>query len=168
MSAASPGGAIPALVLGGSGYVAGELLRLLAGHPHFRLAGILSDSKPGEAIAHSFGHLAAAYPDTCFSSQQQIEAIVARERNLAIFSAAPHGAAAALIDTLLSRSEAAFGADGSAGGAGVHVVDISADCRDRSAAAYEGVDRHARSFLRRLFPGVCERSRGHLPRSECE
>ncbi len=63
MSAASPGGAIPALVLGGSGYVAGELLRLLAGHPHFRLAGILSDSKPGEAVAHSFGHLAAAYPE---------------------------------------------------------------------------------------------------------
>ena len=26
---------IPAVVLGGTGYVAGELLRLLAGHPHF-------------------------------------------------------------------------------------------------------------------------------------
>ena len=32
---------IPAIVLGGTGYVAGELLRLIAGHPNFELAGIL-------------------------------------------------------------------------------------------------------------------------------
>src|SRR5689334_24266464 len=34
---------IPAIVLGGTGYVAGELLRLLAGHPNFQLAGVMSD-----------------------------------------------------------------------------------------------------------------------------
>ena len=31
---------IPAVVLGGTGYVAGELLRLLAGHPTLSLAGL--------------------------------------------------------------------------------------------------------------------------------
>jgi N-acetyl-gamma-glutamyl-phosphate reductase len=149
MSPTSPGGAIPALVLGGSGYVAGELLRLLAGHPHFRLAGILSDSKPGEAVAHSFGHLAAAYPDTCFSSQQQIEAIVTRERQIAIFGAAPHGAAAALIDGLLCRSESAFGAGAA------RVVDISADFRYRSAVAYEGIYHHAHGAPGRLAHFTC-------------
>ena len=29
----------PAVVLGGTGYVAGELLRLIAGHPRLELAG---------------------------------------------------------------------------------------------------------------------------------
>jgi N-acetyl-gamma-glutamylphosphate reductase len=39
---------IPAIVLGGTGYVSGELLRLLLGHPNFALAGVMSDSAPGE------------------------------------------------------------------------------------------------------------------------
>ncbi|HEX4024386.1 MAG TPA: N-acetyl-gamma-glutamyl-phosphate reductase [Steroidobacteraceae bacterium] len=148
MSAAAR--SIPAVVLGGSGYVAGELLRLLAGHPHFSLAGVLSDSKPGEAVAGSFGHLAAAYPDTRFSSQHEIEAIVARERELAIFCAAPHGTAAALIDALLSRSQSAFGRAQAA-----HVVDISADFRYRSAAAYESVYHHAHGAAGRLGEFTC-------------
>ena len=41
---------VPTIVLGGTGYVAGELLRLIAGHPHLELAGILSDSAPGEPV----------------------------------------------------------------------------------------------------------------------
>ena len=41
---------VPTIVLGGTGYVAGELLRLIAGHPNLALAGILSDSQPGELI----------------------------------------------------------------------------------------------------------------------
>ena len=32
----------PAYVLGGTGYVAGEVLRLIAGHPQLELGGILS------------------------------------------------------------------------------------------------------------------------------
>ncbi len=32
---------VPTIVLGGTGYVAGELLRLVAGHPSLKLAGIL-------------------------------------------------------------------------------------------------------------------------------
>ena len=39
---------IPAIVLGGTGYVSGELLRLILGHPNFALAGVMSDSSPGE------------------------------------------------------------------------------------------------------------------------
>jgi hypothetical protein len=40
----------PTIVLGGTGYVAGELLRLIAGHPNLKLAGVLSDSQPGEPV----------------------------------------------------------------------------------------------------------------------
>ena len=55
---------MPAIVLGGTGYVAGELLRLIAGHPRLDLAGILSDSQPGSPVAAAFPHLRSAYPDT--------------------------------------------------------------------------------------------------------
>jgi N-acetyl-gamma-glutamylphosphate reductase len=109
---------IPTLVLGGTGYVAGELLRLIAGHPHLELAGILSDSQPGEPVAKSFGHLASAYPDTKFSSLEEIEQLIATLPRSAVFSAAPHGASAALIDRLLTKAEAA--------GTKPSVVDISA------------------------------------------
>jgi N-acetyl-gamma-glutamyl-phosphate reductase len=138
---------IGAIVLGGTGYVAGELLRLIAGHPHFELRGVLSESQPGEAVAKSFRHLAAAYPEQRFQSQAQIEQLVAGEDSLAIFSAAPHGAAAALIDRLLARAEAA--------GRTPRVVDISADFRYRSAADYEAVYRHAHGAPGRIAAFSC-------------
>ena len=58
--------AIPTIVLGGTGYVAGELLRLIAAHPNFTLAAVMSESQPGEPIARAFPHLAAAYPQERF------------------------------------------------------------------------------------------------------
>jgi len=123
------------------------LLRLIASHPQFSLAGIISDSKPGEAVAQAFAHLAAAYPEERFSSQAEIETIVARETSTAIFSAAPHGAAAALIDALLTKAESA--------GRQPHVVDISADFRYASSAAYEAVYGHAHGAPARLGSFTC-------------
>jgi N-acetyl-gamma-glutamyl-phosphate reductase len=138
---------IPAVVLGGTGYVAGELLRLLAGHPNFALAGIMSDSRPGEPVAAAFGHLAAVYPQDRFKSQPEIEAIIGREQEAAIFCAAPHGAAATLIDALLTHATAA--------GRTPHVVDISADFRFRSAAQYEQVYKHPHGAPARLHSFSC-------------
>ena len=147
---------IPTVVLGGTGYVAGELLRLIAGHPHFELAGVLSDSQPGESLAAAFRHLATAYPQERFKSSEQIETIVRNQPSAAIFSAAPHGAAAALIDRLLSAAESA--------GRSPHVVDISADFRYSSAAAYEAVYRHAHGAPGRIDSFVCALPE-HLPRA---
>lgn len=146
---------LPALVLGGSGYVAGELLRLLAVHPVFRVAAVLSDSRPGERIAASFGHLAGAYPEQRFCSLAEAEQLVAREPAVAIFCAAPHGAAAALIDGLLSSAEAAHGAAPARPGRATRVVDISADYRYRDAGAYERVYRCAHGAPARLAAFTC-------------
>ena len=66
-------GKTPAIVLGGTGYVAGELLRLIAGHPYFELAGVMSDGQPGEALAAAFPHLEPAYAHTVFQSRAEIE-----------------------------------------------------------------------------------------------
>ncbi|MEN9706267.1 MAG: hypothetical protein RLZZ393_2146 [Pseudomonadota bacterium] len=138
---------IPAIVLGGTGYVAGELLRLIAGHPNLELAGILSDSQPGEPVAKSFGHLAPVYPTTKFSSQAEIEALVAQLPRSAIFSAAPHGASASLIDRLLTVAEAA--------GTKPSVVDISADFRYPTDEAYAAVYKHAHGAPARLPQFSC-------------
>ncbi len=56
----------PVIVLGGTGYVAGDLLRLIAAHPQLELKGVLSDSQPGEPVAKSFVHLAPVYPELKF------------------------------------------------------------------------------------------------------
>jgi N-acetyl-gamma-glutamyl-phosphate reductase common form len=138
---------IPTIVLGGTGYVAGELLRLIAGHPNLELAGILSDSQPGEPVAKSFGHLAPVYPDTKFSSIEEIEQLISTLPRSAVFSAAPHGASAALIDRLLTRAEAA--------GTKPSVVDISADYRFSSNAAYAAVYKHDHGAPARLPQFTC-------------
>jgi N-acetyl-gamma-glutamyl-phosphate reductase common form len=148
---------IPTVVLGGSGYVAGELLRLLAAHPHFELAGVLSESKPGEPVASAFPHLTSAYPDLRFASRVQIEAALLAASSSAIVSAAPHGAAAPLIDALLSAAERA--------GRRPRVVDISADFRYRSADAYRAVYGHAHGAPGRLAEFTCAvpEHLAHLP-----
>lgn len=106
-----------AIVLGGTGYVAGELLRLIAGHPRLELAGVLSDSQPGTVVAAAFPQLASAYPAQKFASLEEIESLLRRTPNSALFSAAPHGVAAGIIDRLLTAAEA--------GGVHTHCVDIS-------------------------------------------
>ncbi len=143
MSSAS----IPTIVLGGTGYVAGELLRLIAGHPRFDLLGIMSDSQPGERVAKAFPHLASAYADTVFSSQQEIAELLARTPSSAVFCAAPHGVAAALIDSLLTYAQGHGGKP--------RVVDISADYRYASADAYAAVYKHAHGAPARIREFTC-------------
>ncbi len=138
---------IPTVVLGGSGYVAGELLRLLAAHPVFAVAGVLSDSKPGEPVAGAFPHLACAYPEMRFKSQPEIEALLAEAPRSAVLSAAPHGVAAPLIDGLLAAAERA--------GRRPRVVDISADFRYRSSEAYRSVYGHEHGAPQRLGEFTC-------------
>ncbi len=138
---------IPAIVLGGTGYVSGELLRLIVGHPNFALAGVMSDSAPGELAGKSFPHLAGTLGDLAFKSQADIAALIASEPTSAVFCAAPHGAAAALIDSLLKASEAA--------GTRPRFVDISADFRFATAAAYEAVYKHPHGAPHRLSQFTC-------------
>jgi N-acetyl-gamma-glutamyl-phosphate reductase len=138
---------IPAIVLGGTGYVSGELLRLLLGHPNFALAGVMSDSAPGELAGKSFPHLAGLLGETAFKSQTDIAALIASEPTSAVFCAAPHGAAAALIDALLKTAEAACTRP--------RFVDISADFRFATASGYEAVYKHAHGAPHRLGQFTC-------------
>lgn len=138
---------IPTLVLGGTGYVAGELLRLIVGHPGLKLAAILSDSQPGESVAKSFTHLAPSLGDMKFSSLDEIKKLAATLPSCAILSAAPHGVSAALIDEVLSAAEAA--------GKQPRLVDISADYRYATADAYQAAYKHAHGAPHRLAQFTC-------------
>ena len=142
------GAAIPTVVLGGSGYVAGELLRLLAGHPRFRLAAAVSESRPGTPIAEAFPHLAGALPDTArFASLDQARDRLVPGAPLALLSALPHGHSAATVDRLLGEAEAR--------GADLRVVDLSADFRLATAAQYEAVYKQPHPAPARLAEFVC-------------
>jgi N-acetyl-gamma-glutamyl-phosphate reductase len=138
---------IPTIVLGGTGYVAGELLRLIAGHPNFELAAIMSDSQPGEFVGKAFPHLASVYGDTKFKSQDEVERLLAELPQSAVFGAAPHGVSHVLIDSLLKRAASA--------GTKPRVVDISADYRFSSPEAYEAVYKHAHGAPDRIRDFTC-------------
>ena len=137
----------PAFVLGGTGYVAGELLRLIAQHPRLEVAAVMSDGQPGTRVAAAFPHLASAYPALEFAELAELESRIRRTRRSALFCAAPHGAAAALIDRLLAAAEA--------GGTETHCVDISADYRYASADAYQAVYKHAHGAPARIREFTC-------------
>jgi N-acetyl-gamma-glutamyl-phosphate reductase common form len=137
----------PTIVLGGTGYVAGELLRLIAGHPQLELSAILSDSQPGAPVAAAFPHLRSAYPQLKFASLDEVDSLMRRTQETALFSAAPHGVAAGVVDRLLKAAESS--------GARAHCVDISADFRYSDAGVYETVYQHAHGAPARIKDFTC-------------
>jgi N-acetyl-gamma-glutamyl-phosphate reductase len=138
---------IPAIELGGTGYVAGELLRLLAAHPYLDLAAVASDSQPDEPVAQFFRHLQPVLPHLRFAGHDEVVEYVTANPVTAVFSAAPHGVSAAMVDRLLGAAEHA--------GTQPRVVDISADFRFRTAEAYEAVYKHAHGAPARLEQFTC-------------
>lgn len=134
--------AIPVAVVGGTGYVAGEVLRLLAGHPVFTLDAVVSHAHGGEPVANAFPHLAGVLPDGI--AFQALPAWIEREWRAGavrgVFLALPHGETSKVVAGLL---------DG-LGPPDVHLVDLSADFRYPEAADFEriyGVEHAAKGHL---------------------
>jgi N-acetyl-gamma-glutamyl-phosphate reductase len=120
-----------AIVLGASGYVGAECLRLIEGHPRLTLKAAVSESKAGESITSLFPHL-SSLADARFRSPSEIPSILEDAWGpVAVLSAASHGASAPLIGELLS-SAAAKSVD-------VRVVDLSADFRYREASSFQAI-----------------------------
>ncbi len=122
---------IPAVIIGASGYVGGELLRLIAGHPNFELKAAVSDSAAGKPIGELFGHLATAFDGHAFVAHSDWLDQVDANSDLALFSAAPHAASAAVIANAIDACEKK--------GINVHVVDSSADFRFAEQDQWEKV-----------------------------
>ena len=125
------GDKIQAVVLGATGYVGGELLRLISAHPEIQFAAAVSASRSGQVIAATFPNLASAFGNACFAGHDDWIGELDAGSKLALFSAAPHGASAALVARALGAATEK--------GITVHVVDLSADFRYSSQLDYEAV-----------------------------
>ncbi|HSG63528.1 MAG TPA: N-acetyl-gamma-glutamyl-phosphate reductase [Gammaproteobacteria bacterium] len=119
---------VPVIVLGGSGYVAGEVLRLIAQHPRLGLGAAVSTSAADQAIAKTFAHLHPSFPAERFASIDSTIERLGEAPRWIVVSAAPHGASAPLVARLLESAARA--------GVELAVVDASADFRFRSADQY--------------------------------
>jgi len=144
---------IPALVVGGTGYVAGELLRLVSQHPFLELRGVSSESQAGTPVSAAFPHLAPTVHDLPFVTQAELAARMSGPQ-VALFSAAPHVVSAGVVATLLKAAAAA--------GSKATVVDVSSDFRFRNAADFEAVYKQAHGAPELLPQFVCALPE-HLP-----
>ncbi len=147
--------AIDTFILGATGYVAGELLRILAGHPVLRLAGALSSSRAGEPVEEVFPHLRSSWPGAVLGDPGSLDAGLGPDREIAVFSALPHGEGAARLAGLLSAAEAC--------GTRLHLVDLSADFRLGSAEEWTRVYREPHGA-----PALVDRFTCGLPDLEIE
>jgi N-acetyl-gamma-glutamyl-phosphate reductase len=155
--------AIKAVVLGATGYVGGELLRLLAGHPELQFAAAVSASCEGQAIAKTFPHLAAAYSEAEFCGYSDWPDQIDPGSKVALFSAAPHGASAKIIAAALDQAAAR--------NLQIHIVDSSADFRCTRQSEFEEIYKtsHGAPELLPLFscalpefsPGIDTEHVGH-------
>ncbi|MFU8822900.1 N-acetyl-gamma-glutamyl-phosphate reductase [Yoonia sp.] len=104
-------------ILGASGYTGAELVRLIATHPHLRIAALSADRKAGQQMADVFPHLRHLDLPTLV----KVEEIDFSTIDL-VFAALPHGLSQALVRDLPDS---------------VKVVDLGADFRLRDPAEYE-------------------------------
>ncbi|HEX5047652.1 MAG TPA: N-acetyl-gamma-glutamyl-phosphate reductase [Gammaproteobacteria bacterium] len=133
-TATHPTTVYPTIVLGGSGYVAGEFLRLVDAHPNLAIGGVVSTSQAGEPIGKTFGHLAPILGDRAFVSMEAAVEGLGSAPHWLVLSGAPHGASAQLIDQLLNAAAAAD--------VQITVVDASADFRFTTSEAFAEVYGH--------------------------
>lgn len=105
-------------ILGASGYLGAELLRLCSGHPRLDVRVATGDSQAGTRVADLYPSLAGAYGDLAFAKYEPD----ACDGLDLVFLALPHGASQDLVPDL----------DGRVGA----VVDLAADFRLRDAGLY--------------------------------
>jgi len=184
-AAARSSAAVPVLVVGGSGYVAGEALRLLAGHPRLLVAGVISESQAGEPVAAAFPHLASAYPAVRFDAIEELPRLIELAAEVAADATAIAGVTGAAGGGGAAGSGAGVGRDADGAGSGqiaalcaaphgaaaklvdlllaaaeragarLRVVDLSADFRFATAADYQSVYGHAHGAPDRLAGFRC-------------
>ncbi len=128
-------------IVGATGYVGAELVRLLARHPDVRIVGLVARGREDEPIERTHAHLAP--------TGLTVDAVIPEAD--AVFLALPHGAAAAMVPGLVERGSA--------------VIDLGPDFRLRDAADYPrwyGFEHPAPGLLAQAVYGLPELHRAEL------
>jgi N-acetyl-gamma-glutamyl-phosphate reductase len=134
-------------ILGASGYVGGELLRLLAAHPELSATKLFGESRAGRSVAEVHPHLAPAYAGSAF---ERFDEAALDEVDL-VFAALPHGHSQDIARVILDR--------------GIPMVDLGADFRLDDAATYErwyGHGHKAPEMLGAFVYGIPELNRAAI------
>lgn len=131
-------------IVGGSGYVGGELLRLLLFHPHVNVKQITSASQVGKFVHNAHPNLRGS-TDLQFTHPDTLEATDL------LFLAQPHGYSAKNIEHFAGLAE--------------RIIDTSADFRLNDAEAYAqwyGESHPNPDWLGKFVYGLPERYRDEL------
>ena len=131
-------------LLGSSGFVGGELLRLCAGHPAVQPAHLFGESQAGVPLAQVHPHLALAYPELVV---RHFDPAALANVEL-VFAALPHGLSQVIAPEILKR--------------GLRFVDLGADFRLCDPVEYErwyGETHRAPELLESFVYGIPELNR---------
>jgi N-acetyl-gamma-glutamyl-phosphate/LysW-gamma-L-alpha-aminoadipyl-6-phosphate reductase len=134
------GAAVRVAVVGGSGYVGGELLRLLLGHPRVEVVQATSDRLRGHRVDGVHPHL-RGHTGLCFTGRDEVA------RCDVLVLATPHRVTMSLLPELAGRAG--------------QLIDLSGDFRLRDPAGYRryyGVEHAAPDLLAGFVPGCPELS----------
>lgn len=135
---------IRAAVVGGAGYIGGELLRLLAGHPRVELAAAVSTRLPGKRVDGVHPNLRGV-TDLAFCAEDALS-----EYDV-LFLASAHGSTMSLLPRLAAHAKT--------------VIDLSGDFRLTDPAVYQrhyGIVHTAPELLGDFVPGCPELARDAL------
>ena len=130
-------------ILGASGYVGGELLRLLAAHPQLRASRLYGESKAGRRVGEAHPHLSGAIAAQLFEKFDGGLSDVDL-----VFAALPHGKSQEIAPAIID--------------AGIPFVDLGADFRLNDAATYQqwyGHPHEAPDLLGSFVYGIPELDR---------
>jgi N-acetyl-gamma-glutamyl-phosphate reductase len=135
------GARVRVAIVGATGYVGSELVRLLARHPHVEIVGLVGRDRNDEPIATTHAHLGTT----------GLTVDARRPEADAVFLALPHGTAANQVPEIV--------ADGTA------VIDLGPDFRLRNPADYPrwyGFEHPNPALLENAVYGLPELHRGEL------
>ncbi len=136
---------IATAILGASGYTGAELLRLLEGHPAFRIVALTGESQAGKPMESVYPHLRhRALPPLVKHAEVDFSAIEL------VFCCLPHGTTQTIIAGLPPH---------------VRIVDLSADFRLFDASAYEawyGHPHQAMALQHTAIYGITECARAAI------
>ncbi|MBF6612146.1 MAG: N-acetyl-gamma-glutamyl-phosphate reductase [Chloroflexi bacterium] len=144
---------IKVAVLGGSGYIGGEALRLLLGHPYVQVGAVTSAAHAGQPVTSIHPHLNKL---TELTFVADVEPEEAGEYD-AIFLALPHGGAMQHVPTMLTAAQS-----GGPQGNGPILIDLSGDFRIKDAALFQryyGLEHSAPQLASAAAYGLTEWNR---------